>query len=258
MKSVFLATSLFMVTMCSFSMTATVCPSAFAQSDTLVSKTIRLQYVPASEAARRIKASKNVEQPESELPTGLAELTYNDTENSLLMRGTPAAIAKWEATVHTFDVQPRIIKVQMRVIEIKLTADGKTMETLVQSPILTTTNDFQAGLGVNFNGTASSGFSSIDQSTRVDVTPHIQTDRSIRLDIAFAIARPGGKKAEFNSTSQLKPNEWKTIRTVSLANDAAIQKALQSNLPPDPAAYPLYRLEASAADISDDKPTTPK
>ncbi|MBC7805549.1 MAG: hypothetical protein H7145_05305 [Akkermansiaceae bacterium] len=215
----------------------------------IVGKKVALKYMVSSEAVRIIKetaAPAGADQSASKLPEGIAELTPDDAYNTVAVRGTPKAIQEVEAMIRLLDVKARLVRIELRLIEIRRADDGTRKETLLQSPIISTTNNTQAMVSFQTSGEARSG-------TKVIVTPHLNGDDSITLRLS--LARDSGSKesvaaSQINTVTRLtRQGEWKTIRTLSLSTDKKIQEAMLSAKPAPAAAYPLYRLDAAATEV---------
>ena len=227
---------------------------AFAQAgpvapDDIVTKKLSLKYRLPSEAVRLIKENVvpvGVEQPTPKLPEGITELVPDDTDNTVAVRGTPTAVRELEAMIRLLDVKPRHVKVEMRLIEIRLADDGTRKETLLQSPIISTTNNTEAMISFRTSGEIRSG-------TKILLTPHLNGDDSITLQLSLALDSSSKKSvatSQFNTVTRLiKQGEWKTIRTLSLSGDKSVQEAMQSAKPAPAAAYPLYRLDVAATEV---------
>ena len=240
-----------------------------ANTDTIVTRTIHLNYMLPSQAVQLLttlpesgtQILRETVPPVRKLPEGVADLTAKDDDLTLTIRGTRKSIKEITEALRFLDVKPRQIQIKMRLVEIQQSADGTKQEKLLQSPILTTTNNSRAAIGVNFTGSASTSLTTGNEQnashspdTSISVMPHINGDDSIFLQVSMKLSLPTENAINPLVTTvtkrMTKQGEWLAFRPVSLSTDKKIKNDLIAGVEPIPAAaYPLYRLEVSATEL---------
>jgi hypothetical protein len=204
-----------------------------------------LRFVSPSEVVAALKAAA----PNS-LPTGAADLTPNDRDNTLSVRGSDTAIAKVKELVALLDVAPRTVLVKLRLVRIWFVDDGKMQEYTLGAPLITARSNQPAAVSVSGRG----GYA-------VALTPRVNGDGSITLTTTLRLDVPVGGTTYRNlaATRTRRLDAGKTERVVGVTDsgDAAIQETIRLGALPEkwaPNSFYGYYVEATASEITGDPP----
>lgn len=284
MKQIFPITALWIASMGMASVVLIPSPPASAHpaqaspaaKDTIVTETILLKYMLPSQAVKFFTTPSELLSTDPSigakpkppkvaptiptLPNGIIGTTPKDNDLSLTLKGTRRGVKEATALLRFLDVKPRQVQIKTRLIEIRLSEDGTKQEKLLQSPIVSTTNNVPAGVGLSFGNstrsafTTSGGNTTSRPNTSISVTPNINGDDSISLTVKLSIQPHSNEPVpsmDFTRSTRLKKQgEWHAFNPISLSSDKKINEALVAGAESAPAsAYPLYRLEVSASEI---------
>jgi hypothetical protein len=183
-------------------------------------------------------------------PGGAADLTPDDRDNTLLLRGSEAAIAATKERVALLDVAPRTVLVKLRLVRIWFVDDGKMQEDTLGAPLITARSNQPAAVSVSGRG----GYA-------VALTPRVNGDGSITLTTTLRLDVPVGGTTYRNlaATRTRRLDAGKTERVVGVTDsgDAAIQETIRLGALPEkwaPNSFYGYYVEATASEITGDPP----
>ncbi len=202
---------------------------------------IALRFVSPSEVVAALKASAA-----GALPPGAVELTPDDRDNTLSVRGSDAAIAKVKELVALLDVPARTVRVKLRVVRAWFVDDGKMQEDTLGTPVITTINNRTAAVSVSGRG----GYT-------VALTPRVNGDDSITLTTTLRLSVPVGGTTFRNLTAtrtrRVEAGKAERVVGVTDSRDAAIQETVRLGALPEkwaPASFYAYYVEATASEIT--------
>lgn len=223
--------------------------SAFAQKS--VTEKVPLRFVKPSQvvqfltqppAATISNGSTTRTVPTGEeppLPPGVERLTPNDRAMTLTVRGTNQAVSQVKEMVRLLDVQPRTAGLQVRVVRVQVSADGKVQE-LPGIPLAV-----QA-----VNNTPSTALVTAERNRfQVVVTPRINGDDSVSLQMQLNLLGLNNKVvASANRLRRVKPGE--SVRLVGVTTETRVQEAVREGEVPTNlgVAFTAYLLEVSVAE----------
>jgi hypothetical protein len=221
--------------------------SATVAPDAIVTRTVTFKYLLPSEFVRLVKEGHSDGKKGGAthvMPFGITTLVPRDKDSTLVVSGRSQYVESIVGAARFLDVKPRVIRVSTRLVEIRLGSDGTKRETVLQSPVLTATNNTSATTKVS-DGNGS--------ETSLAVTPHINGDKTVSLSTSFYLQRPvAGKIASSRVTGnrRVSQDEWTPIQTLTLSPDEKMQNLVRSAVETAPdAAYPLYRLDVTATEV---------
>jgi hypothetical protein len=207
-----------------------------------VSETIRFEYVTPSEALKSVSEGGGSTSSTSEaaLPQGMKEITPNDGEKTLVLSGTPSAVAEMKTLLRLFDVKPRLVKVRTRLIEVQTSKDFSQRESVVQSFVFTRNNNLTTKKVFDLGES---------QDIQLVMTPHINGDDSISLAMEITLHKQsnptmttGRQRVQQSINTDLRitrPGQWKSTSIATSGEDTATVDS-----------FPLtYRVEATAVEI---------
>lgn len=205
---------------------------------------IPLRFVRPSEMIAALRAAPNG------LPAGTANLTPNDRDNTLSVRGSDVAIARVKELAALLDVAPRTVLVKLRLVRVWFVDDGKMQEDTLSAPVITTTNNRPAAISVSGRG----GYA-------VALTPRVNGDGSITLTATLRLSAPVGGAAyrDLTATRTRRVEAGKTERVVGVTDsrDAAIQETVRLGALPEkwaPNSFYGYYVEATPSEVTGDPP----
>ena len=99
-------------------------PSARGET---ASETIRLRYLDARQVPTQVKTTRGIEQ-----------IGVNLRDNTITLRGTAGAIAALKAELVTLDVQPASYRLEIKLVQYSVEANGQSSEEVVMSPTMST------------------------------------------------------------------------------------------------------------------------
>lgn len=175
------------------------CPPAAAQAASpaagspakqkVTSATIPLRFCPPSAVVKAVVwpdaamagHPASISRPRSLVPAGVSALTPDDVQKTLTVRGTPAGIAELRKIVRLLDVEPRALRLEVRVLRSRdpaPAADRPLDEEhamngamMVTGGMAQTTNNRPVEIDVLGDG----------QGFRIELVPHVNGDDSVSL-----------------------------------------------------------------------------
>ncbi len=212
----------------------------------IVIEVIRLRFAGTSDVASHLGVPKPAKQPDAPAPpqanttwpVGIQRIFCDDRTNSLVITGTPDAIALLKPKIHALDVPIRSVRIQMNVLRFDFDKDGSWNMRIVSAPTIWTIDNITASFSMQGNADASS----------VDITPHLNPSGSISLEGEIRAMR---EHAAFRR--ELPAKTSMILGGVTDAQSAAIRKAVASGYMPTAMGEPFTIFYLQLVSVQEDK-----
>ena len=223
---------------------------AAPQQPKIVTETVRLQHIKAADFISLLRENSLLTGKPDQNGMSLSEanivsLKTDTKDNQLVFRGTASEIAALKQIVRLLDVEPRLVRIQARLIETNFDAQGKLAQRVQRVTPITLKNNAPTPLS----------FPGFPVTINAQMTPHINGDSSISMTVTLQANRssryePG--KVEFagvTTTRYLASQDKALLRF--FFRQQTFQSSWYDNLYVGPYSdvYPRYELEFSAAEL---------
>ncbi len=208
-----------------------------------VTEVIQLRYMDTASVAERLRLQlsrkENTAASGSAVQRAIESIIEDQRTNSLIIKGTPEAVATIRKAISGLDVPVRSVTVQFNVLRFDFDAEGDWDVQVVSRPTIKTLQDSPATISQRGDGNAFSA----------EITPHINADGTIEIDGSL---RAAGQRSTFRRTMTARTKAILTGVTDSAS--ATVRKSAAAGRIPSGNGEPFTVFFLQLVSVQEDPP----
>jgi hypothetical protein len=181
--------------------------SAAQGQETDTSQTIRLRYTDAKSITNAVKTI-----------AGIDELTCDFKHNSITVRGSEKAVATYASQIRLADVLPTLYRVKARLVRCTVDKNGKSIETILQEPIVTGAAGQAAMISVI----------GVEGGYSLEITPNTDSYQNVSLAVEVReLGEQGEVVKSGKTTRRIALGQTVRITGMTDATDKSLRRSVQ-------------------------------